>query len=102
MVAETIERFGGIDILVNAVGGGAGKVLHPAESYPRADWDWIMELNVRSTVLPTQSVARAMIAQGRGGRILNITSVRANLGINATRPSRLKMSSWPIVLLDDV
>jgi gluconate 5-dehydrogenase len=42
-----------------------------------------MELNVRSTVLPTQAVARAMIAQGRGGRILNISSVRANLGINA-------------------
>ena len=83
MVADTIERFGGIDILVNAVGGGAGKALHPAEDYPRSDWDWIMELNVRSTVLATQSAARAMIAQGRGGRILNITSVRANLGINA-------------------
>ena len=25
--------------------------LHPAESYPRSDWDWIMELNVRSTVV---------------------------------------------------
>ena len=34
MVAETVERFGQIDILVNAVGGGAGKVLHPAEAYP--------------------------------------------------------------------
>ena len=57
MVAQTIERFGGIDILINAVGGGAGKVLHPAEAYPRSDWDWIMELNVRSTVVPTQAVA---------------------------------------------
>jgi gluconate 5-dehydrogenase len=83
MVAETIERFGRVDILVNAVGGGAGKVLHPAEHYPRSDWDWIMELNVRSTILPTQSTARAMIEAGRGGRILNISSVRANLGINA-------------------
>jgi gluconate 5-dehydrogenase len=83
LVAETLERFGQIDILVNAVGGGAGKVLHPAEQYPRSDWDWIMELNVRSTVVPTQAVVRTMIAQGRGGRILNISSVRANLGINA-------------------
>ena len=58
MVAETVERFGRIDILVNAVGGGAGKVLHPAEAYPRDDWDWIMELNVRSTVVPTQAVVR--------------------------------------------
>src|SRR5438876_8603792 len=36
MVAATLERFGRIDILVNAVGGGAGKALHPAEDYPRA------------------------------------------------------------------
>jgi gluconate 5-dehydrogenase len=83
MVRETLKRFGRIDILVNAVGGGAGKALHPAEGYPRSDWDWIMELNVRSTVLPTQAVARTMIEQGRGGNILNISSVRANLGINA-------------------
>jgi len=83
MTAEALDRFGQIDVLVNAVGGGAGKALHPAEAYPRSDWDWIMELNVRSTILPTQSVARAMIERGRGGRILNISSVRANLGINA-------------------
>ncbi len=83
MVEETIARFGQIDVLVNAVGGGAGKVLHPAEGYPRSDWDWIFELNVRSTLVPTQAVARTMIERGRGGRILNITSVRANLGINA-------------------
>ena len=83
MVEETLARFGQIDVLVNAVGGGAGKVLHPAEQYPRSDWDWIMELNVRSTVVPTQAVARTMIERGRGGRILNISSVRANLGINS-------------------
>jgi NAD(P)-dependent dehydrogenase (short-subunit alcohol dehydrogenase family) len=83
MVAEALERFEQVDILVNAVGGGAGQVLHPAEAYPRADWDWIMELNVRSTILPGQAVARAMIERGKGGRILNISSVRANLGINA-------------------
>jgi gluconate 5-dehydrogenase len=83
MVAETIERFGRVDIIVNAVGGGAGKVLHPAEAYPREAWDWIMELNVRSTIVPTQAVVRAMIDAGRGGAVLNISSVRANLGINA-------------------
>src|SRR5215207_7789617 len=35
LVRDTIDRFGRLDIVVNAVGGGAGKVLHPAEQYPR-------------------------------------------------------------------
>ena len=83
MVRSVVERFGRIDLLVNAVGGGAGKALHPAESYPRDDWDWIMELNLRSTVVPTQPVVRQMVEQGDGGAVLNISSVRANLGINA-------------------
>jgi NAD(P)-dependent dehydrogenase (short-subunit alcohol dehydrogenase family) len=83
MVARTIETFGKIDIVVNAVGGGAGQALHPAEAYPRDKWDWIMELNVRSTILPTQAAVRAMIEAGHGGAVLNLSSVRANLGINA-------------------
>ncbi len=83
VVARTLEAFGRLDIIVNAVGGGAGKVLFDAETYPRDAWDWIYELNVRSTVVATQAAARAMIAGGRGGRVLNISSVRASLGINA-------------------
>jgi gluconate 5-dehydrogenase len=83
IVAETIARFGKVDIVVNAIGGGAGKVLFDAEAYPRDAWDWIYELNVRSTLLATQSAVRAMIAAGHGGKVLNISSVRASLGINA-------------------
>jgi len=83
IVAATVDRFGRLDILLNAVGGGAGKVLFNAEDYPRDAWDWIYELNVRSTLLVSQAAARAMIAGGHGGRIINISSVRASLGINA-------------------
>ncbi len=83
LVREVVERFGRIDVVVNAVGGGAGKALHAAHEYPREAWDWIMELNVRSTIVPTQPAVRAMIAAGTRGVVLNISSVRANLGINA-------------------
>lgn len=83
MVDLTVAEFGRVDIVVNAIGGGAGEVLHAAEEYPRDAWDWIMELNVRSTMLPTQAAVRQMISQGDGGRVLNISSVRGQLGIDA-------------------
>ena len=40
-----------------------------------------MELNVRSTIVPTMAAARQMIEASNGGAVLNITSVRADLGI---------------------
>jgi len=83
MVRQVVDRLGRIDVVVNAVGGGAGKALHDAQEYPRDAWDWIMELNVRSTIVPTQPAVRAMIDAGTKGVVLNITSVRAVLGINA-------------------
>jgi gluconate 5-dehydrogenase len=83
IVASIIERFGRLDILVNAVGGGAGKVLFDAQDYPRDAWDWIMEINLRSTLIASQAAARAMVKAGQGGRVINISSVRAQLGINA-------------------
>jgi gluconate 5-dehydrogenase len=83
VVAAIIERFGHLDILVNAVGGGAGKVLFDAQEYPRDAWDWIMEINLRSTLIASQAAVRAMVKAGQGGRVINISSVRAQLGINA-------------------
>jgi len=83
MVAETMTRFGRLDIILNAVGGGAGTALFAAEQYPESEWDRIVDLNLRSTVLPTQAAVKAMIAGGRGGRVLNLSSVRGQLGINS-------------------
>jgi len=82
-IAEALERFDRVDIIINAIGGGAGKVLFTAEEYPIQEWDWIFDLNVRSTLFPTQAAVKAMIAGGSGGRVLNISSVRGQLGIQA-------------------
>jgi NAD(P)-dependent dehydrogenase (short-subunit alcohol dehydrogenase family) len=81
-IDEVIDRFGHVDIIINAVGGGAGTALYPAEDYPESEFDRIMDLNLRSDLLPTQAAARAMIKGGRGGRVLHISSVRGQLGIN--------------------
>ena len=82
-VEQAVKEFGSLDILVNAVGGGAGGALYPAEDYPPSEWDRIVDLNLKSALFPSQAAAKAMIASGRGGRILNISSVRGQLGINA-------------------
>jgi NAD(P)-dependent dehydrogenase (short-subunit alcohol dehydrogenase family) len=82
-VAQAADHFGRIDIVINAVGGGAGTALYNAEEYPENEWDRIMDLNLRSDLLVTQAAAREMIKAGNGGRVLHISSVRGQLGINA-------------------
>jgi NAD(P)-dependent dehydrogenase (short-subunit alcohol dehydrogenase family) len=82
MVEEALTAFGRVDVIVNTVGGGAGGALYPAESYPEPEWDRMLDLNLRSALLPTQAAARAMIAGGRGGRVLHFSSVRGQLGID--------------------
>jgi gluconate 5-dehydrogenase len=82
MVDEAMAAYGRVDVIVNTVGGGAGGALYPAESYPEDEWDRILDLNLRSALLPTQAAARAMIAGGNGGRVLHFSSVRGQLGID--------------------
>jgi gluconate 5-dehydrogenase len=82
MVEEAMTAYGRVDVIVNTVGGGAGGALYPAESYPEEEWDRILDLNLRSALLPTQAAARAMIAGGNGGRVLHFSSVRGQLGID--------------------
>ena len=83
VVAQTVERLGSLDIIVNAIGGGAGNVLFEAQEYPMDAWEWIMDLNLTTTLVATQAAVKAMIAGGKGGKVLNISSVRGQLGINA-------------------
>src|SRR5436305_16427 len=75
LVATTLERFGRIDILHNNAGvsGGAGDFF----AYTADDWDRILGVNLKSAFFLSQKVARVMIDQGRGGRILNTASIAA-------------------------
>ena len=82
-VQQTIDAFGQADILVNAIGGGAGTALYPAEQYPDTEWQRILDLNLTTAIHLSQAAARQMISAGNGGSILNVSSVRGQLGINA-------------------
>ena len=76
VVAETMHRTGQIDILVNNAGATWGA---PAEDYPLAAWDKVMNLNIRSLFLFAQAVGKASMIPNRKGRIINVASI-AGLG----------------------
>ena len=76
VVDETMQRLGRIDILVNNAGATWGA---PAEDYPLAAWDKVMNLNIRSLFLFAQAAAKASMIPNRRGRIVNIASI-AGLG----------------------
>lgn len=80
---QAMARFGRVDVLINGIGGGAGTALYPAESYPRNEWNRIVDLNLTTALNASQAAARAMIAGGEGGSVLNISSVRGQLGIDS-------------------
>ena len=67
VVDETMQRLGRIDILVNNAGATWGA---PAEDYPLAAWDKVMNLNIRSLFLFAQAVGKASMIPNRRGRII--------------------------------
>jgi len=74
---EIVEALGGIALLVNNAGANLRK---DAVDVTAAEWDALMEVNLRGTYFLTREVARAMIAGGRGGCIVNIASTYALVG----------------------
>ena len=74
MVAAARERFGGVDILVNNAG------IYPQARILDLDADAfrrVLDVNLVGAYLCTRAAARTMVDQGRGGRIVNITSIDA-------------------------
>jgi 2-dehydro-3-deoxy-D-gluconate 5-dehydrogenase len=76
-VTQVAERFGGLDILVNNAGLFHGG---PLVSLSREHWDAVIETHVTGTFLCCKYAAQRMIAQGHGGKLLNIGSMYSLLG----------------------
>lgn len=70
-VEETLRTLGSIDILVN----NAGRIRRAdSVDYTEADWDAVMDVNIKSAFFLCQAAGKRMIAQGRG-KIINIASL---------------------------
>lgn len=74
MVNETISTFGSIDILVNNAGIFPSI---PVVNMTVADFDKVIAINLKGVFLCTKHVSAQMIKQGKGGKIINITSIDA-------------------------
>ena len=76
-VAACVEEAGGIDILVN---NAALFDLAPIVEITRESYDRLFAINVSGTLFTMQAVAKQMIAQGRGGKIINMASQAGRRG----------------------
>jgi len=72
MIATTVNAMGSLEIMVN----NAGIIrLQGLLDIAPEDWDAIFNVNARGTFFAMQAGARHMVAQGSGGRIVNIASI---------------------------
>ena len=72
IVDTTVTELGGIDILFN----NAGIIRRaPITEFTEKDWDDVMNINIRTLFFLSQAVGKVMIAQGRGGKIINTASM---------------------------
>ena len=72
IVNGTLAEFGRIDILVN----NAGLIRRaPSIDFAERDWDDVIAVNLKAVFFLSQAVARVFIAQGSGGKIVNIASM---------------------------
>jgi len=83
LIQKTVEAFGKVDIFVN--NAGIEKKFAFID-YPLDEWQKIMAVNLTGPFLCSQAAAKQMIAQGNGGRIINISSIHEDLPLLTNAP----------------
>jgi NAD(P)-dependent dehydrogenase (short-subunit alcohol dehydrogenase family) len=81
VVGELAEALGGVDVLVNNSGAGASVPFLETELY---DWDRVLAVDLTGAFLAGQEAAARMAAAGRGGRIVNVTSVHEHVPLRGS------------------
>ncbi len=96
MIAQVLERFGRIDILVNDAGVIGSANWWERETPSDDDWDYVMAVNLRGVVNVSEAVSPHMIER-QYGKIVNIASIAARQGgpgIPHYNASKAAVASW--------
>jgi NAD(P)-dependent dehydrogenase (short-subunit alcohol dehydrogenase family) len=99
VVAETVDRFGGVDVLVNNAGLHMGQ-YNLTSTLPLEDWRRLFDVNVFGCVLFARAVRDAMVQRG-GGVILNQSSNSSYLGVGAYSVSKLALNGVTLSLAQE-
>ncbi len=83
LIQQSVQTFGRIDILVNNAGI---EYKYPFTEYPFDKWQKVIAVDLTGPFLCAQAAAKAMIQQGNGGRIINISSVHEDLPMITNAP----------------
>lgn len=75
LLSMVCAEFGGVDIIVNNAAAARAEDRVPVTSLATDVWDAVMRVNVRGTFLMSRTFARQLVEQGRGGSIINISSI---------------------------
>lgn len=80
-VAETVAALGGVDLCLNVAGGASfGMGAGPLLMLPEGQWDRVLDVNLKGTWIVARACAERMLAAGRGGRIVNVSSQAGKRG----------------------
>ena len=81
MASLAVDAFGRVDILINNAALYAGLKGARFEQLDEAQWDGVMQVNIKGTWLTSRAVVGAMRSSGDGGSIINIASLAAVFGL---------------------
>ncbi len=103
IVQQTVETFGRVDIGVNNAGvtrrGGTRRLL--VTDITEEDWDMFNRVNAKGVFFCMQRMAREMVRQGDGGRIINVASI-AGKGYTGTSNAAYAASKGSVIAMTQI